>query len=522
MAFQACRRRGFLACLVCATPPILALLPWPEELFSARPKLIRADVLGQRPAALGAASGVRKDPHEYLFHGLGACETGYYAGWHSSEAADLDTCKAACSREPQCAMLSFKQGVACGRFDATSGGCHLQWQQENYSSYLKWRSCDWATAEVLEGHICGGQYGDWRTSSNQTVQALLASCSSTPRCKGLIWWRQPGKTWLNASKSWFKVCTSDTSRASAPWSFIKNPCAVPPEDERMHRELTRTSAPEVCEDDPVAALPPPVTGPGNVELVISAFNENLSFIEPLTRTTRTTQLRVRIYCTDPSLDPRCEAVPDKGGENFVYLKHIVDNYDRLANVTIFSVGSIMRNHNDQLLCRKLNFLLDQLGPLTGVGFPGFSTMAHTFPGEFNPFNPFFDIEKYNSQKWGRIKLCEPSVRPLGAWYQHFLGDLRRPLCNGVLFNGIFAASSARLRRWPKETYQRLMDELGRCGELRSVADHFMERAWKGMLDDGGGPVKGHANQCPIEELVLQECFRKENGRKDSCPPPNFR
>lgn len=32
------------------------------------------------------------------------------------------------------------------------------------------------------------------------------------------------------------------------------------------------------------------------------------------------------------------------------------------------------------LCRKLNFLLDQLGPLTGVGFPGFSTMAHTFPG----------------------------------------------------------------------------------------------------------------------------------------------
>ena len=57
--------------------------------------------------------------------------------------------------------------------------------------------------------------------STQEVSVFLPSNMSPPSCgvyvfmlfprslvnqgKGLIWWRQPGKTWLNASKSWFKA-----------------------------------------------------------------------------------------------------------------------------------------------------------------------------------------------------------------------------------------------------------------------------------------------------------------------------
>ncbi len=51
-----------------------------------------------------------------------------------------------------------------------------------------------------------------------------------------------------------------------------------------------------------------------------------------------TGTKLRLYCSGEKLDSRCEAMPNFGGENYVSLRHIVDHYDNLADVTVFTVS----------------------------------------------------------------------------------------------------------------------------------------------------------------------------------------
>ncbi|CAE8603644.1 unnamed protein product [Polarella glacialis] len=136
------------------------------------------------------------------------------------------------------------------------------------------------------------------------------------------------------------------------------------------------------------------------------------------------------------------------------------------------------------------------------------------------FEPSFDIWDYNSHIWGNVKLCRPSIAPLGTWYQNFVdSDLHQAACSGIAFNGIFAASADRIRRWLLRSYEALCEELVRCGANRSVADHYMERAWKPMLDNDGflgeSAFAGDFS-CPIRRLIVEHCRATKPGLKPDC------
>ena len=458
----------------------------------------------------------------FQFHGNGSCETGYYSGWGTADSQHLESCKLACSADPACTFISFKKGVTCSRFDATAGTCrNLQYHKDGYTTYRRIWRCDWSEAVLQTGRRCSQSFENWKGGPKE---AMLAFCASTSYCKGVHWFHEGGRDIRNISKGWFQACTGVVSAGqSTPWSTLVKPksCAAPSD----HRPLTKVSVPGTCSTTQVVASPgkdlkEPLPPSKSVELVISAFNENLHFIEPMLAIVGP-DVQLKLYCSgDPNLDSRCMAVPNLGGENAVYLHHIVQNYHSLADITVFSVGSIMRNENNQLLCRKLNYVLSQLRPSQRESFRNFSTMAHTFPGEFNPFNPAFDIETYASQKWGHIRLCNASVRPLGAWYQSFVDkDLQHATCVGVLFNDIFAVRADRLRRWPQSTYEALLAEMSRCGDLRSAADHYMERSWKAMLDDAGELQPGGINKCPIEGMIRDYCLQQHGNDEGRCPRP---
>ncbi|CAE7667654.1 unnamed protein product [Symbiodinium sp. CCMP2456] len=455
----------------------------------------------------------------FSFHGDGFCESGYYAGWGAAESRSLESCKMACSSDPSCTFVSFKEGTACSRFDATAGTCRqLQNQKEGYWTYQKVVECDWSHAELLKGYRCIESFENWKGGSKA---AMLSFCSSTSFCKGLHWLPDKASDQIhNISKGWFQACANTGPKwFMGPWyTLVKPPSCISPEGQRP---LSKTSIPGFCATVQTPADPAPSSS--SIDLVVAAFNENLSYLEPI-MSIAGPGTKLKLYCSgSPGLDPRCIPLPNLGGENAVYLHHIVQNYHSLADITVFSVGSIMRNENNQLLCRKLNYLMTQLRPATRGLFGNFSTMAHTSEGEFNPFNPAFDIVTYASQKWGMIRLCNASMRPLGTWYQNFVEqDLIRPTCAGVLFNGIFAVRAERLRRWPKSKYESLLAEMSRCGDLRSVADHYMERSWKAMLEDDVKAPQGTRgmNSCPIQNLILEHCLQKHDGDKGRCPKPS--
>ncbi|CAE7039175.1 unnamed protein product [Symbiodinium microadriaticum] len=497
MAREFCGRRllvcltlAVAACLLRITGPKNGWLPWtPSVEAEATSQSWVAEAEAPEPSPKPgsedpprptlAAAAARTSMANFTFHGDGFCDAGYYAGWGAAESRSLESCKIACSADPSCTFISFKEGITCSRFDATAGTCRqLQSPKDGYSTYQKVWECDWSHAELLKGYRCIENFENWKGGSKE---AMLSFCSSTSFCKGLHWLPDKASDQIhNISKGWFQACANTGPKwFMGPWyTLVKPPSCVSPADQRP---LSKTSIPGFCATAQTPFGPAPASN--TVDLVVAAFNENLSYLEPMM--SMAPDAKLKLYCSgSESLDPRCIPLPNLGGENAVYLHHIVQNYDSLADITVFSVGSIMRNENNQLLCRKLNYLMTQLRPATRGLFGNFSTMAHTFEGEFNPFNPAFDIVTYVSQKWGMIRLCNASMRPLGTWYQNFVEqDLIRPTCAGVLFNGIFAVRAERLRRWPKSKYQSLLAEMSRCGDLRSVADHYMERSWKAMLED---------------------------------------
>lgn len=217
-----------------------------------------------------------------------------------------------------------------------------------------------------------------------------------------------------------------------------------------------------------------------------------------------------IYCAGGHIrDGRCHTVTNYGSENYAYLKHIVDHYDDgLAAITVFTMGSVMKQEWDFLLCRKLNYVLSFLdSDAKQRNFSGYATMAEMTPGKWIPFDPSFDLASFRAYSGGESRqLCPASARPLDKWYQKFIGaNLTRALLTGIQYNGVFAASRERIRTWPKSVYEGLLKEMEHCGPgVPHVAGHYMERAWKAMLDLdlSRGLVKDEGpDECPIKDMI---------------------
>lgn len=239
-----------------------------------------------------------------------------------------------------------------------------------------------------------------------------------------------------------------------------------------------------------------------VEVVVSAFMENLEFVEPMLA--RVPNAKLRLKCSGDLLnDTRCEHAADLGDENAVFLKHIIDEYDQLPDVTVFAVGSIMKSQWEFLLCRKLNYVLAKLDtPEKQTSFSGFATMdRHKYSKDFHQ-----DIYiSMHDPARRRMKLCAASVSPMGLWFEHFVEGSARshPNRTGVSYNDVFAVSRERLRSVPRATYQALFDELSSCGSTRSAASHFMERTWLPMLSDPSVDAVAGEDDCPIEGRIRE-------------------
>jgi hypothetical protein len=245
-----------------------------------------------------------------------------------------------------------------------------------------------------------------------------------------------------------------------------------------------------------------------VEFVVAAFTENLSWIDHMLQ--RVPNSKLTLYCagptSHPNRDPRCIQVKNMGDDLPSYLNHIIDNYDSgLAPITLFAMGSAGKKEWHYLLCRKLNYVASKLDTADKqMHFSGFAAMAHRKPTDFEAFDPQFDIFDYRAHTGGpQVAHCRPSVAPLGKWYKTFVDtDLERAKRIGVMYNDIFAVSAENIRKWPKPTYQSLYDEIYRCNGTRATAGHYIERSLKAMFDTDPPQNKLHKkkpgpNVCPI-------------------------
>lgn len=246
----------------------------------------------------------------------------------------------------------------------------------------------------------------------------------------------------------------------------------------------------------------------DVEMVVVAYREDLSWIDPFLRVVP--GMKLKLYCVG-GMHPerRCTPVPNLQDSNPYFLKHIIDNYDRLANITLFTGGSVLRGEWDWLICKQLNYLVHQVNSANKR-----STLTYAVKPVWR-VQPEFDIKFFRAYTGGPVvEHCRPTVAPFGAWFETFVfNDTGTLVKSGTGLHNTQAVSADRIRKYPKSVYQSLYDELARCAPRRATAAHYMERAWTAMWGNPGsgqGLIPDRHFQCPTSIKVLRNRHKLAN------------
>lgn len=96
-----------------------------------------------------------------------------------------------------------------------------------------------------------------------------------------------------------------------------------------------------------------------VELVIARYNEDISWLS------KVKNMKITIYNKgEDNINKSSIKLPNIGRESHTYLTHIIDNYDNLSDITIFSQGDPFFHSPDFLKLIKKPDLFEPIQPLT--------------------------------------------------------------------------------------------------------------------------------------------------------------
>jgi len=237
-----------------------------------------------------------------------------------------------------------------------------------------------------------------------------------------------------------------------------------PSEPTATREPRPVVRPEVKVPDATNEEEPDTT---IIEIVVANYEERLDWINEIPEQFYS---KLTIYNKGSAKNykfPKMTSVnlPNIGHCDHTYLYHVVNNYDKLADITIFLPGSVWTQPSKKENADKLMSYID----------------IHKRPTIVCGDNPAnhknFSIDEYevsspeNSRFSSQQELTPASIRPLGAWFKaHFPGEEMK--C--VSFWGIVSASRDGIHRRPLEFYQGLLNEVSIPSP---EAGHFTERVW---------------------------------------------
>jgi len=266
-------------------------------------------------------------------------------------------------------------------------------------------------------------------------------------------------------------------------------------------------------------------GKREVELVLAHFNEDASWSDPYA-SVRT------IYCKGSQV-PGCVPLENVGREGHTYLTHIVNNYDKLADWTVFSqAGAPGVGYNGHRLggghmqpgVEFQDYMLPDKARDSFFVFTGamhLPSLFHAIRSSylFPPTAPEDQLEtraqcpssQTASDRWERLDLpkwfrnmmslkCGFQHGELQAhlqqyWQDHIKSDLPE---DGMIFfsqGARFAASRDRIRQRSKEEYQDLLSLVS--GTKDPCANYMNEWLWYYMM---GKPQQA---PCAVRDVDIE-------------------
>ena len=164
------------------------------------------------------------------------------------------------------------------------------------------------------------------------------------------------------------------------------------------------------------------------------------------------------------------ALPNVGREAHTYLYHIVNNYDNLADITVFTQAKVW----DHMYRQDLNYLQNLL--VESAKEKHYSrNLSIASKGQYKNYDPDFNVQIREAL----IKICkipEESVDKIvfREWFEkHIEPTFPDPL---RLYQGaIFAVSKQQILTRSRDYYRDLLNHVDK--ENNPIEAHFFERSW---------------------------------------------
>lgn len=217
-----------------------------------------------------------------------------------------------------------------------------------------------------------------------------------------------------------------------------------------------------------------------VDLVIARYREDLDWMRDYADLPFQ---RIFLYNKGPATEPpvcpplkgQCivRQLENVGMCDHTYVHHIIENYDDLADITLFLPASgdlPNKKARTDFVTRKT--FAEGHPVMTGFIRPG---PVHTQMYNFT-INSWAVTDKDNKPAGYTPALKPADVRPFGKWYETFLPGMQTPLEQNA---AIFSASRDLIRAKPREFYRPFLDQLAK--DKQPEVAHYMERAWAGIL-----------------------------------------
>lgn len=219
----------------------------------------------------------------------------------------------------------------------------------------------------------------------------------------------------------------------------------------------------------------PLRSPTELGIVCARFKEAL---EPWVPVSSVTYLYAKGNVTNDTIPHSSFRsyvdLENTGREGQTYLQHIVNHYDSLEDVMIFTQADPF----------------DLLAPIVNTTAQMVSLALRVPAGDVTPFNRglYHDLAEWGAINWNspaeiglwitesQIKTLTPAPFTPGDYWRILLAQDHPPAIR-AMHGGIFAVRRETIRKQPKVVYERALGEFERANAVNPEVGYFQERMW---------------------------------------------
>ena len=213
----------------------------------------------------------------------------------------------------------------------------------------------------------------------------------------------------------------------------------------------------------------------SIDVVISRYNENLDWLKEINED------KFNIIVYNKGINDNFIKLPNMtiinldnvGRESHTYLYHVINNYNNLADITIFLPGS----GNIDYKMNKIQHLIELIKQHNKAIFLHNSYYNNVKEDLYNfTLNEWTTSDIQNKEINLESKLELSEIRPFGKWYDHYFNDIK---IQHVTYLGIFSIDKRDILQHSKEYYENLIKQLSNSSNPE--VGHYFERAWEAVF-----------------------------------------